>query len=140
MRKFNFYIKYIFKILIYSFIVVIIPDIFIFKNFMESKKDLILLVGGVIFISISILFSYRKKTRIITIDNKECFVKKLKGTLDKIKWELIREENNIIFINPELIAPRVFGREIIVKIYDNKVQFTGAKSLIDGLIWDLDNL
>ncbi|NSJ93198.1 hypothetical protein G7A79_29545, partial [Coprococcus sp. MSK.21.13] len=98
MRKFNFYIKYIFKILIYSFIVVIIPDIFIFKNFMESKKDLILLVGGVIFISISILFSYRKKTRIITIDNKECFVKKLKGTLDKIKWELIREENNIIFI------------------------------------------
>ncbi|WP_181894057.1 hypothetical protein [Clostridium tetani] len=48
--------------------------------------------------------------------------------------------NSIIFINPELIAPRIFGGEIIAKIYDNKVEFTGAKSLIDGLIWDLDNL
>ncbi|BDR74116.1 hypothetical protein K144316041_p10440 (plasmid) [Clostridium tetani] len=48
--------------------------------------------------------------------------------------------NSIIFINPELIAPRIFGGEIVVKIYDNKVEFTGAKSLIDGLIWDLDNL
>lgn len=30
--------------------------------------------------------------------------------------------------------------KIMLKIYDDKVEFTGTKSLIDGLIWNLDNL
>lgn len=81
---------------------------------------------------------YGIKTEIVSISDRENFIVSLKQILTKFNWKIIKEEGDSFIVKPNF-SNALLCEKIIIKVSTNQVELIGAKTLIEKIIWYVQN-